>query len=81
MSIREHERRSIEFFGEPFSEVHLWLDEFSLFVINHRPYRHNLRGVEFVRGKWGDKAALAAEQHIKDDGEFEIVGGERLLYK
>jgi len=36
---------------------------------DHRAYRHNRRGVEEVRRKWGDRAAKAAEIHIKRDEE------------
>ena len=56
--------------GEPFEEVHLWLDEFFLFnniSSDHRQHRHNQKGVDEVRRIWGDKAAQAAEIHIMKD--------------
>jgi len=69
MLLHEHMKRCEEILGEDFRHVHEWLDEFSLTIgPGHRIYRHNLRGVEIVREKWGDKAALAAIQHLWDDG-------------
>ena len=54
--------------GEPFEQVHQWLDElFSMVGSDHRDIRHNVLGVEKVRKMWGDRAAQAAEIHIKAD--------------
>ena len=54
--------------GEPFTEVNEWLDElFQLVGSDHRDIRHNSKGVEKVRKMWGDKAAQAAEIHIRRD--------------
>lgn len=54
--------------GEPFEEVHIWLDElFEFCGSDHRDIRHNTLGVEKVRQMWGDKAARAAEIHILAD--------------
>jgi hypothetical protein len=51
--------------GEPFEQVHRWLDElFRLKGPAHRKFRHCQEGVEQVRAKWGDRAARAAELHI-----------------
>ena len=54
--------------GERFEEVNGWLDELFEFVgSDHRDIRHNELGVEKVREMWGDKAAQAAEIHIRRD--------------
>lgn len=54
--------------GESFDYVHKWLDElFSKLGAKHRDARHHTGGVEEVRKKWGDRAAQAAEIHIKKD--------------
>ena len=54
--------------GEPFTEVHEWLDELQpTYGPMHRPFRHNAESVELVRGQWGDTAARAAEIHIRRD--------------
>lgn len=82
MKINEHEKISIELYGHPFTEVHLWLDEFCLITVNHRPYRHNKRGIEYIRKNMGELAAIAAEKHILDDGEYFINdSGEKEIYK
>lgn len=56
--------------GEPFTEVHQWLDElFSMVGSDHRDIRHNEKGIEKIRKMWGDRAAQAATIHImKDEG-------------
>ena len=54
--------------GEPFKQVHEWLDELqSEYGPMHRPFRHHTEGVELVRARWGDTAARAAEIHIRRD--------------
>jgi hypothetical protein len=54
--------------GEAFTEVHEWLDEFfPTMGPRHRSVRHHTAGVEEVRRIWGDKAAQAAEIHIRAD--------------
>jgi hypothetical protein len=66
----DHCKRALETFGEEFDHVHAWLDElFRIpgFSIRHRAVRHNWKGVERVREKWGDIAAEVAKQHILDD--------------
>lgn len=70
--------------GEPFTEVHEWLDEF-MYTVGplHRAIRHNESGVEEARKRWGDKAAEAAKLHIaQDEAEFataHIIGGPKPL--
>ena len=52
--------------------VHHWLDEYAKIYRpwqGHRIHRHHAEGVEEVRKKWGDEAALAAEIHIRKDFE------------
>lgn len=64
----EHCEQCEKEFGESFHYVHRWLDEF--FIIKgptHRKIRHHWEGIEEVRIKWGDKAAKAAELHLKED--------------
>ena len=61
--------------GEPFAEVHQWLDELFKFCgSDHRDIRHNEKGVEKIRDMAGSKAAKAAEIHIiKDCGRVPKV--------
>jgi len=66
----EHCRRCEEVLGEPFPDVHRWLDEFfgrPPWGSQHRFLRHHRQGVEEVRRMWGDRAAQAAELHIRQD--------------
>jgi len=53
--------------GEPFEQVHHWLDEYANLGPGHRDVRHHDAGVEKVRLMWGDRAARAAELHIRAD--------------
>jgi hypothetical protein len=58
-------------FGNPFPHVHKYLDElFSKLGPKHRAARHHKDGVDEVRKRWGDDAALAAESHIKLDWDW-----------
>lgn len=60
----------MQLLGEPFTEVHEFFDEPTKYVgPDHRGYRHNRRGIEAVRRRWGDRAARAAEIHIERDEE------------
>jgi hypothetical protein len=40
---------------------------------DRRGYRHNRRGIEEVRRRWGERAARAAEIHLKRDEEGLIL--------
>lgn len=66
--ISEHCEDCASALGDPFREVNEWLDElFDSLGPAHRDVRHNELGVEKVRKMWGDRAALAAEIHIRRD--------------
>ena len=68
----EHCLKCQQILGEPFPEVHLWLDEYfgqSPYGTRHRYLRHHRQGIEEIRKKWGDRAAMAAEIHIRQDLE------------
>jgi len=67
-SFEKHCQDCVAELGQAYPEVHLWLDElFKELGPKHRDARHHTGGVERVRKKWGDKAAQAAEIHIKAD--------------
>lgn len=67
-SREEHSKDCVKALGEPFFEVHDWLDELWPTVGPcHRFIRHHEGGVEEVRKMWGDKAAEAAKIHIRKD--------------
>ena len=70
-SLQEHENDCYAALGNPFTEVHRWLDEFFRTMgPKHRAIRHHQGGVDEARKKWGDDAAQAAEIHIHKDWDW-----------
>jgi hypothetical protein len=61
----------MEAFGDPYEEVHRWLDGLAFkegkLDLNHRRHRHHAEGIKEIARMYGDKAAKAARQHILDD--------------
>ena len=67
-SFEEHCADCRQELGEDFPQVHKWLDAlFRILGPKHRSARHHTDGVEQVRKMWGDRAAQAAEIHIRRD--------------
>jgi len=67
-SLKEHCDDCVRELGETFTQVHEWLDELQVdYGPMHRPFRHHTEGVERIRSRWGDRAAEAAEIHIRRD--------------
>lgn len=70
MKLEEHEKESLAIFGEPYTEIHLWLDEFAgtpEFGMRHRRKRHHKEGLREAEKLFGWDAALAARLHIMSD--------------
>ena len=70
MKFEEHCQECIEKLGNPFEEVHIWLDEFAgskRYGMKHRKARHHLKGIEEVRKLFGEDAVEAAKLHILSD--------------
>ena len=70
MTFEKHCDEAHNTWGEPFEQVHHWLDEFAgqpPWGSRHRKFRHHLAGVSEVRARWGEVAAQAALQHIEAD--------------
>lgn len=64
----EHIQDTLEKLGKSFEHVHEFLDQHHAdHGGKHRFKLHHKDGVEMVRDKWGDEAALAAECHIRLD--------------
>jgi DNA-binding GntR family transcriptional regulator len=77
-----HARDCLEQLGEEFGEVHEWLDEyFDSMGTQHRSVRHHKEGIEEARKKWGDRAAMAAEIHIRRDFDGRIPDRDELEFK
>jgi len=74
MTFEEHCIESIKLFGKPYEEIHKWLDEFAgskKYGMKHRFLRHNLKGINEIKNKFGIQAAIAAKQHIVSDLKME----------
>ena len=88
MSSRKyHNRECMEKLGEDFDHVNAWIDGCAAVTnpegvkcldINHRIHRHHKEGVEHIRQEHGERAAKAAELHIKRD-MGEIWSKEKML--
>lgn len=70
MKREEHEAECVQLLGKPFTEVHLFMDQFMgkpECGMRHRRKLHHEKGIELVRQMYGDEAAEAARIHIKAD--------------
>jgi hypothetical protein len=76
MKPQDHAEATKEILGEPFLEVHQFMDRYApqrkpngdfYFDKYHRKYQHHLEGVELVRETFGDIGALVAKLHIWQD--------------
>jgi len=75
-SFKIHCEATVKALGEPFEEVHKWLDEFADEApLSHRYLRHNIGGVNRIIVMYGWKAGAAACLHISMDEEFIKVDG------
>lgn len=72
MLITEHERHSLRVLGNPFTEIHEWLDQYYEVVDNvaHRVVLHHRYGIELGVSLFGESARRALELHVEDDFEF-----------
>ncbi len=73
-TFEEHCEESIRLFGQPFEEVHRWLDEFAgspLYGMRHRKKRHHEAGIQQVFRHFGELASQTARQHIISDLKME----------
>jgi hypothetical protein len=69
-SFENHCKESINLFGQPYEEVHLWLDEFQgtpEYRMRHRKKRHYEDGIKQVIELFGETAGKVAKRHIISD--------------
>jgi hypothetical protein len=69
-TFEKHCEESIRLFGQPFEEVHRWLDQFQgtpEYGMRHRRVRHHEAGIQEAIRIFGEKAGLVARQHIISD--------------
>jgi hypothetical protein len=69
MKLEDHEKQSIDWFGEPWTEVHVFLDQFApkFRGAEHRRILHTVEGVAEVVRRFGEESRPVAELHIKED--------------
>jgi hypothetical protein len=69
MNLPEHEQQSIDEFGNAWTEVHVFLDQFQprFRGPEHRRILHHTAGVNEVVRRFGEEARPVAELHIKMD--------------
>ncbi len=69
-SLEDHCQESMRLFGEPYEDVHRWLDEFAgseRYGFRHRKVRHHEAGIAEVCRLFGQEAEKVAKQHIISD--------------
>ena len=70
MTFEEHCEESKKLFGNPYEEIHRWLDEFMGapgIGMKHRKFRHHQEGTMRVEKLLGKEAVKVAKQHIISD--------------
>jgi Domain of unknown function (DUF6915) len=72
MDLFEHEKESMKELGQTWTEVHVFLDQYSQKYRGflHRRLLHHQLGVEQVEKRFGEGARQAALLHIKQDMGF-----------
>jgi|GEM_PF-345674 hypothetical protein len=69
-TFENHCKESTTLFGQPYEEVHLWLDEFAgkpPHGMRHRKKRHHEAGIRQAIELFGETAGKVARQHIISD--------------
>ena len=73
-SLEEHCRECQEALGNPFVEVHVWLDAFAgtpEYGMRHRCVRHHEAGIREAIDLFGEEGGKAARLHIIADLKME----------
>jgi len=69
-SFENHCQESFNLCGQPYEEIHLWLDEFAgkpPYGMRHRKKRHHEAGIKQAIELFGETAGKVARQHIISD--------------
>ena len=86
-TIKTHIEDCERILKEPYEEVHKWLDYYAhMFTIRpylgyHRFFRHNKRGLIYIKNRWGVLAADAGKIHLIRDYEEMVLTKEMSLVK
>jgi hypothetical protein len=68
MKSKEHAKSCKAEFGNSFTEVHYFMDQYSkIFPRQHRKLYHHRQGLTFIAERFGSEAVKAAERHIIED--------------
>jgi len=71
MKLEGHEKSCLKKLGKPYTEVHLFLDQFfDKYKTSHRILLHHQVGVDLVVKHFGEDSRQAAITHIIDDFGF-----------
>jgi hypothetical protein len=77
--IKTHEEDCIRLLGNPYTEVHEWLDEYAkqyppfAYLEYHRKFRHTREALEEKFKEWGFYRQQAAKIHIIRDNELYVL--------
>ena len=80
-TFEKHCRESLSLFGQPYEEIHLWLDEFQgrePYKMRHRRLRHHEAGIRQAVDLFGPDAEAVARRHIMTDLQWGRVGRIRI---
>jgi len=71
-SQEEHEARSLDILGKPWTEIHAWLDQYfdECPGSAHRVILHHRPGLELGVSRFGEAALPVLELHLMDDFGF-----------
>lgn len=75
-TIKTHIEDSSRILGGDYIHVHEWMDFYAkrwnphIYLEYHRQFRHNAKGIEFIKNKWGFYSEQAAKLHIVRDNEM-----------
>ncbi len=68
MKTEEHEETSLIMFGQRYTQIHIFLDQyFPKFRPYHRIVLHHQKGIDLVDKEFSGPARAVAEQHIMED--------------
>ena len=72
MDLFDHEKECLDELGEPWTEVHVFMDQFAQKYRGflHRRLLHHKLGIELAVQKFGETARRAAELHVTQDIGF-----------
>jgi hypothetical protein len=78
-TIKTHIEDCERILGEDFQYVHDWFDKFAkewnphIYLEYHRQFRHNQKGVDYIKEKWGFYAQQSAKLHIIRDNDMYLL--------